>query len=232
MLVAIHQPHYLPWLRYIEKIARADVFILLDDVHFTKNGWQNRNRIKTVNGPALLTVPVYQKAEQRLHEVRINNETRWREKHRRTIEQAYVRAPYFGDLMPGVTEIYAADYDRLVDLNDRMLRFFLETMNVKTRIHRATDLAVPGAATDRLVNLIRAVGGDTYYSGAYALDVYLDANALANAGIALELQQWHAPVYPQRHGEFVADLSVLDLLMNCGRDSTEVLLGKTPKPAV
>lgn len=232
MLVAIHQPHYLPWLRYVEKVARADAFILLDDVHFTKNGWQNRNRIKTANGPALLTVPVYQKVGQRLHEVRINNETRWREKHRRSIEQAYARAPYFADLMPGLDAIYADDCDRLVDLTDRMLRFFLETMNIATPIQRATDLAVPGEATDRLVNLVRAVGGDRYYSGAYALEVYLDADALAQAGIALELQQWHAPVYPQPHGEFAADLSVLDLLMNCGPASREVLLGKQPKSAV
>src|SRR5690606_12588632 len=178
--------------------------------------------------------------EQRLFEVRINNKTRWRDKHRRAIEQAYARAPYFGELMPGLTEIYADDYDLLVDLTDRMLRFFLAYMNIGTPIHRATDLAsaargdarppeVPVAATDRLVNLIRAVGGDTYYSGAYALEVYLDADALAAAGIALELQQWHAPVYPQRNGEFVRDLSILDMLMNCGPTSRAVLLGEQAK---
>jgi hypothetical protein len=98
-------------------------------------------------------------------------------------------------------------------------------LGITTSIVYASDLDVPGAATDRLVNLIKAVGGDAYYSGAYATEVYLDARMLQDAGIRLELQHWRAPVYPQLHGEFVPDLSIMDLLMNCGPDSLEVLMG-------
>jgi hypothetical protein len=89
----------------------------------------------------------------------------------------------------------------------------------------ASALDAPGIATERLLNLIRAVGGDRYYSGAHAVESYLDAALLERAGIALELQHWHAPTYPQRHGAFVPDLSILDLLLNCGPDSLEVIRG-------
>ena len=81
MLVAIHQLHYLPWLRYLEKIQRSDVFIVLDDIQFNKNGWQNRNKLKTASGPVTLTVPVRARAHQNLSEVRIHNEVDWRKKH-------------------------------------------------------------------------------------------------------------------------------------------------------
>ncbi len=95
MRVGIHQLHYLPWLRYFEKIQSCDVFVVLDDIQFNKNGWQNRNRVKTSSGAVLLTVPVQMKFAQRLGEVRIDERTPWRKKHWKTIEQSYGRAPFF-----------------------------------------------------------------------------------------------------------------------------------------
>jgi hypothetical protein len=89
----------------------------------------------------------------------------------------------------------------------------------------SSDLVAPGDATTRLVNLIRAAGGNVYLTGAYALEVYLDADELAAAGITLEIQSWKAVPYPQAHGPFIPDLSILDLLMQCGPQSRKVLLG-------
>lgn len=226
MLVGIHQLHYLPWLRYFEKIQRGDVFVVLDDIQFNKNGWQNRNKVKTANGVALLTVPVYMKAGQRLDEVRIHKDAPWRQKHYRTIAQGYGKAPYFKDYAAFLRETYARDWTFLNDLNRDMLAFFLDALGIDTPVVYSSDVRVPGTATERLVNLIKAVGGDAYYSGAYALETYLDAELLDRNGIALELQHWHAPEYAQRHGEFVPDLSVVDLLMNCGPDSLNVLCGQ------
>lgn len=74
MLVGIHQLHYLPWLRYFEKIHRSDTFVVLDNIQFDKNGSQNRNAVKGAAGRLLLTVPVYAKEGQKLDEVRINND--------------------------------------------------------------------------------------------------------------------------------------------------------------
>jgi hypothetical protein len=109
-----------------------------------------------------------------------------------------------------------------------MLNLFLDLLEIDTPVVYASDLNVKGTATDRLVNLVHAVGGDAYYSGAYALETYLDAAALERAGIALRIQEWSAPEYPQLHGTFVPDLSIIDLLMNCGPASRQKLLGESP----
>jgi len=224
VLVSIHQPHYLPWLRYFEKMARADVFILLDTVQFSKNGWQNRNKIKTPNGPVLLTVPVHAHLDQTLREVAIDNRQPWRAKHRRTLEQNYGKAPHYAEYEAFLDELYSQKWERLVELNAYLLGSLLRILGIETRVVMASSLDVPGVATQRLINLIKAVGGTRYYSGAYALDTYLDAGLLEKAGIGLELQEWHAPVYPQLYGEFESDLSIIDLLMNCGPDSLRILM--------
>src|ERR1043165_5905453 len=106
MIVAIHQPHYLPWLRYFEKIARSDVFVLLDDVQYEKNGFQNRNKIKTGQGWAYLTVPVKKPLLVPINEVLIDNTSGWQDKHLRAIELNYGKAPYFKQHQEALTALY------------------------------------------------------------------------------------------------------------------------------
>ena len=224
MLVGIHQPHYLPWLRYFEKIARCDVFVVLDNIQFTKNGWQNRNKVKTAAGPSVLTVPVAAGLGDTLDRAAIAPDTPWRRKHWRTIEQAYGKAPHFDAYAPVLAGIYGQNWDLLNVLNRHMLDRFANWLGIETRIVYASDLDIPGAATQRLVNLVKAVGGDAYYTGAFALDEYLDAALFREAGIALRVQEWRAPVYPQLHGAFVPDLSIIDLLMNCGEESLDIIM--------
>ena len=226
MRVGIHQLHYLPWLRYFEKIARCDVFIVLDNIQFNKNGWQNRNKVKTAAGSTLLTVPVYDKLAQTLEMVMINNTVAWNRKHNLTLRQAYAKAPFLGQYALFFEDVYGRSWERLNDLNRHMLDYLVRALGITTRIVYASELQVPGVATERLINLIKAVDGTHYYSGAYALDAYLDAAQLAKAGIELVLQEWRAPTYPQLHGAFVSDLSVIDLLLNCGPTSLRVLLGE------
>lgn len=227
MLVGIHQLHYLPWLRYFEKIHRSDTFVVLDNIQFNKNGWQNRNAVKGAAGRVLLTAPVYAKEGQTLDEVRLNNGTNWRKKHWRTIEQNYAKAPFFSEHAPFLEDAYMREWEFLNALNRHMLDYYIQALGITTCIVYASDFDVPGIATERLVNLIHAVGGDTYYSGAHALEVYLDADMLDEAGIGLELQHWEAPVYPQRHGAFVPDLAIIDLIMNCGPESLAILTAQS-----
>lgn len=225
MLVGIHQPHYLPWLRYFEKIARSDVFIVLDNIQYSKNGWQNRNKIRTSNGVATLTVPVRAQLGQSLDEIVIDNQQRWQKKHWASIEQSYAKAPYWERYADGLREAYERPWNTLNELNAFMLHRFLDMLAINTPVEYASRLAVPGTATARLINLVKAAGGSDYYSGAYALEVYLDAGELEAAGIGLVLQEWKSPVYSQIHGgEFVPDLSIIDLLMNEGPRAHEILL--------
>lgn len=232
MMAGIHQLHYLPWLRYFDKIARCDVFIALDCIQYSKNGWQNRNKVKTASGAAILTVPVHAPMGCRLDEVRIDDTQPWRRKHWATIRQSYGKAPYFDRYAHAFESVYARKWDRLNELNAHLLEFLVSALGIRTRIEYASRLDVPGRATQRLINLTKAVGADTYYSGAYALEQYLDLASLQREGIVLSLQEWRAPLYPQLHGTFVADLSIVDLLFNCGPDSLGVLMGMSPRPVL
>ncbi|NIA14960.1 MAG: hypothetical protein GWP08_12870 [Nitrospiraceae bacterium] len=225
MLVGIHQLHYLPWLRYAEKIARSDVFVVLDNVQFTKNDWQNRNKLKTASGATVLTVPVFERFGQTLDEVRIKDSVPWRKKHWRTIEQNYRKAPFFDAHQAFLADTYAREWTRLNALNRHMLDYFVQALGIDTRVVYASDLGGDGAASERLAGLVRAVGGDCYYSGAFAIEQYLDHALFEAAGIGLKAQEWTAPKYPQRHGAFVPDLAILDLLLNCGPESLSILCG-------
>lgn len=226
MLVAIHQPHYLPWLRYVEKIARADAFIVLDNIQYNKNGWQNRNRIKRCAAPALLTVPIHGGFQAPLDTIRIDNHRPWARKHIQSLRQAYARAPFYASHCAGIESILAQPWEHLNTLNRALLECIVSALDIKTPLYFASDLKVPGEATLRLINLIKAVGGTAYYSGAYALDAYLDAEALARAGIALVLQDWTSPEYPQGDTPFIPDLSIVDMLAYCGPETLPRIMGR------
>jgi len=227
MLVAIHQLHYLPWLRYYHKIAAADLFVLLDDVQFEKNGWQNRNKIKGAQGPVCLTVPVQDAHEQPIASVPIAaNQARWAEKHLRSLAMHYGKAPHFQAYRGYFEEVYTHRWELLAPLSREILRHTLEVLAIRTPVVRSSELGVEGKATERLIGLCQAVGGDAYLTGAYALDAYLDADAMGAAGIRLAIQEWHCPEYRQLYpGQgFVPDLSVVDLLLNEGPDASPILM--------
>lgn len=224
-LAGIHQPHYLPWLRYFEKIDACDVFILLDTVQYNKNGWQNRNRIKTRDGVQLLTVPVHAHLGDTFADVAIDHTQPWQRRHWRSVEQAYRSAPHYNWVNEALEPIYQREWTRLSDLAETFIRTLCGMLQIETPIRRASEFDVPGDGTRRLAGLVNAVGADAYYTGAHAMETYLDATAMREAGIDLRIQQWTAPQYDQLHGAFVPDLAIVDLLMNAGPDSIAILRG-------
>ena len=226
MILAIHQLHYLPWLRYFHKLATCDTFVVLDNIQFTKNGWQNRNKIKTPQDPALLTVPVLHQFGQLLSDVCVDRKQPWRRKHWGALAAAYQKAPYFKEHAPFFKKIYESDWEKLNDLNYEMFFYFVKALGVKTKIIRGSELEVRGEATERLVAICRELGARAYLTGAYAAEVYLDGRLFEEAGIELVFQKFECPQYPQLYPEagFVPELSIADLLFNCGPKSLEVLL--------
>lgn len=226
MVVAIHQAHYLPWLRYVEKLARSDCFVLLDDVQFEKNGFQNRTKIKGPQGWTYLTVPIRKPVLRPIREIEIDNSTNWPEKHRRTLESCYRKAPHWEPYGRELLALYEQPWERLAELNRAFLGLLLRQLDVKTPIVPSSEIPTSGLATQRLVELCTAVGGDTYLSGTHAAHAYLDTALFESSGVRLAFQQWEAPEYRQLYPSagFIPELSIVDLLLNEGPRSLALLL--------
>lgn len=228
MVVTIHQPEHLPWLGFFDKLRQAEVYVMLDHVQFRKHYFQNRNRIRSTQGPMWLTVPVRVsgRLEQAILEVRIDNEgnPRWREKCWKRFVQCYQKAPHFAAHAPFFETLYRKEWRWLIDLNEEIIGYLCAALQIQVRWVRSSSLGVRGAKGELLRDICRAVGGTVYLSGVSG-QTYLDPRLFAEAGIELRYQAFYHPVYPQRDDPFIPCLSAVDLLMNCGPASRQVLEG-------
>lgn len=227
MILAAHQPAYLPWLGYLDRIAIADVFVYLDTVQFEKNSYINRNRIKTPVGAKWLTIPVKTRGHMSatLRDTEIDCTRSWREKHLKTIEMNYTRATQFRTCFPKLKSLLADNSGSLAGLCFRQLRFWLEEFRISTRIVRASELQVSTSKSALILDLCRELGATRYLSGALGRN-YLVREDFAAAGVAIEFQSYTHPIYPQLWGEFLSHMSIVDFWMNCGPD-TRTLRGDT-----
>jgi len=223
--VAIHQPHYLPWLGYLAKWAEADLFVFLDTVQYEKNGWQNRNRIKTAAGPQWLTVPVRARLGTSIAEVAIDVDQPWARRHLRAIELAYARAAGWARHAESLRAFYAEPWRELAALAVANARWLASAVGIVTPSRLASELQVMATdPTERLVEVCHAVGATTYLAGRDGVE-YMDLKRFQQAGIEVRAQAYEHPVYPQLHGEFVPFLSGLDLLLASGVDALAVVRG-------
>lgn len=217
MRISIHQPHYLPWQGYFQKILRSDLFVFLDTVQYKKNSFMNRNRIKGANGDVWLTIPIKRKGllDRPLSLVEINNNECWQKKHRRTISQNYSRAPYFHKLMPGLEAFYKRQYSSFSCFAYDMLLFFLNCMDIRTRIVRASELTLPDGlrGSDLILDLCAQFEATEYLSGAYGKE-YLHLADFDRKGIGVIFQDYTPPTYPQLYGGFSERMGIIDLLFN------------------
>lgn len=228
MVLSAHQLHYLPWLRYFHKIAQSDCFVVMDNIQYNKNGWQNRNKIKNPKGWTYLTIPVFNKYQQRLNEVKIDNTQNWRQKHWDSLVYNYSKAKYFNEYKVFFEQFYQGDWPYLNEINYKMFYFYLKILGISTKVIKASDLNIEGEDSARLANICKKLGADTYLSGAYALEVYLDEKVFNDAGVKVTLQDWHCPEYKQQFMQagFIPDLSIVDLLFNHGPKSLDIILGR------
>jgi hypothetical protein len=230
--VSIVQSCYVPWKGFFDLIGQCDEYVIFDSVQYVKRHWHNRNRIKTANGVEWLTIPVVSKGrfEQPINEVEI--EKPWADKHWRTLELAYKRAPFFQHYAPTIKGWYelADKKTRLTDVNAVFLSGICGMLGLKTRITHDTDYPAEGVKTERLLGIVRAAGADRYLSGPSAR-AYFDEPAFKAAGVMPEWMDYSGyPEYPQLHGDFEHAVSVLDLLFNTGPDAPRYLQ-RTPAPA-
>ena len=222
MIVAIHQPQFMPWLGYFDKMDRADCFVLLDNVQYKKNEWQNRNRIKTAAGKQWLTVPVSFIFPARIMEVGVNQSDTWRRKHWQALRTNYSKAPYWDSACEFLQAFYARGWDMLAPLNQASIAWLRGVLGVDTELLLASEMELSKEPTERLVDICKTVGADTYLAGVDGRK-YMNLEPFAQAGIDLIFQDYDHPVYPQLFAGFESHLSALDLVLNCGPESLKVL---------
>lgn len=226
MILTAHQPMFMPWLGLFDKIAKADVFCIFDDVPFERHGFGNRNKIKTHNGEQWLTVPV--RLDDHLgkpaREVRICNDHNWRRKHLRAIELAYQKAPYFKFYWPGVIMLYEKELETLAEFNCCMLLTFMALLGIEVSVVKASEQSFTGSKSDLVLDMCRKLGASEYIFGSQGRG-YADVEAFEAAGIKVTFQDYQHPVYPQLHGAFLPNMSVVDLLMNTGPEAAGIIKG-------
>jgi hypothetical protein len=221
MIVTIHQPEHLPWLGFFHKMRRADRFVILDNVQYRTNYFQNRNRVLGANGPFWLTVPVRSRGHvaTSIADIVIDGSQAWGERHRKSLEACYGRHPHFRRYADVLRTILESPWQRLADLNLAIIEAFRSALDIGTPMVRASELGVEGRGSELLLAICERMGAATYLSGPSGRD-YLDESLFANRGIAVQYHEFHHPVYPQRGAnEFVSHLTALDALANLGPEA-------------
>jgi hypothetical protein len=227
MIVAIHQPHYMPWLGYLHRMSQVDLFIVLDHVQFERRNYQNRSRVLVDGQAHWLTVPVVQRSQkERIAEKLIDNGGKrpWGPVHYATLRHAYRQAPHFGTYSAALHKILETRWQRLAELNGAMLDFLRDAFEIRTPLVRSSELAVNGARSELILNLCRAVGADALLAGFGGSRRYLDAEKFAQQGVRIHWHEFNHPTYPQCGLQaFTPGLAAVDLLFNCGPHSGAVL---------
>ena len=217
-ILASIQPCYLPWRGYFHVIQQSDIFVFADNLQYNKQNWRNRNRIKTVNGPIWLTVPIQRQSSRgraNINEVMIDNSRQWGLGHWDMICQAYHRAPFFEKYQAFFKEMLFRQWEKLDDLVICLTEYICNLLKIKVQFVRASDIDVQGRKMDYLVDMCRKLDATHYLSGPSAKS-YIEEEKLKDIGVTLQYQNYNYPTYPQLHGQFADHMSIIDLLFNCG----------------
>jgi hypothetical protein len=227
VIVATHQPIFLPWPGFFHKATHADCLVLLDDVQFPRGrSWLTRNRLKNEEGELYLRVPVLRKGRglQTIRRVEIESDKPWRKKHLVSIRQNYIHAPYFADYFPGIEAIYQKNHALLAELTTQLISFLLNALSLNTTVMRQSELGATGTGTGLLIEICKRLGAGRFLTLPGA-EKHFDGEAMRAHGIETVRARFHPPIYPQLWGDFIYNLSTLDLLLNCGPKSAEIIAG-------
>lgn len=226
MILAVHQPQYIPWLGYFHKIAKCDLFVFLDDVQYKKREFQNRNKIVTPDGPQWLTLPVITKGHytQNIKDVLLDSTEDWTKNHFKSIEHNYHKAAHYAEHSSFLTELYSKKWEKLIDVSMEFIKYSLNYLAIQTPWKMSSEYNVTETSTARIIELCKKTGADTYLSGAGGKD-YMDEELFKHNGIKLVFQDFKHPEYKQTQSKFEPYMSTVDLFLNCGAGSREILLG-------
>jgi len=227
MLIAANQPYFAPYPGFFTKACRCDHLVILDEVQFPRGTtWITRNRFKNDQGTLWMTIPVWKKGLglQRIGAVRICREGRWARKHIETLKHAYANAPFFGDHLAFLEALFGTPPEKIIDFNIQIIRYVIDYLKIKTQVILQSDLAISGRGNQLLVEICRQLGGSDFLAQGAARR-YLDENLIGNAGIQVTYFTPPTLIYPQLWGNFIPNLSIFDLIFNCGPKARDILKG-------
>ena len=227
MRVAAIQSSFIPWRGYFDFINSVDQFVFLDDVQYTARDWRNRNRIKTSKGSEWITVPViHDSREQRIDQSRILYESNWQKKIIGAWASNYRSAHYYETGQILLREIENS-HNTISQLNVKIIKRICEYLDIKTPMILSSELILQGNKTERLIDMLKKLNATTYLSGPSA-DAYLDKELFRKNNIRLEYKSYDYAPYPQLWGDFIGEVTVLDLIANCGSRSRDFLNSYSP----
>lgn len=223
--IIITQSNYIPWKGYFDSINMCDVFVIYDDMQFTKRDWRNRNLIKTLNGLKWLTIPVEVKGKyfQKINETKIADKS-WNKSHLELLKQNYTKAAHYKEVIGFIEELYLqCNFDYLTDVNLHFINGINKYLGVKTKFRFSSEFALHEERTQRLVDICVALNGTDYYSGP-AAKAYMDENKFSEKGINVHYFDYSGyPEYNQINGDFVHGVSILDVLFNEGENAVKYM---------
>lgn len=231
MKVAVIQSSYIPWRGYFDMIDDVDLFVFYEDVQYSKGSWRNRNKIKTEQGAAWLTVSVDYAFPQKICDTKINYSTLWNRQHVDLVRQWYKNAPFFSDYFDEFAAMIESRYESISDLNQALCSWLMKHLFIDTKLMCSTELKCEGQKTDRLIDLLKKVGATHYLSGPSAMD-YIQADQFTSNGIGLSYKSYDYADYPQLHGQFEGAVTILDLLFNTGPHAREFLKSRSSDKVV
>lgn len=224
MTAAILQSNYIPWKGYFDIISKSDVFVIYDDVQYTKNDWRNRNLILTPNGLNWLTIPVaVHSIGQKICETKCASNN-WNKKHLNSLKLNYGKANGFKDFKDNLEELYSNTPDNLTEINLKFIQNICDFLGITTKIIDSRDLNLIGNRNERLIDACQKLGATNYLSGPSAKN-YLDITLFNSSKINIEWMNYsNYQEYPQLFSPFSHNVSIIDLILNNGFDSRKYLL--------
>jgi hypothetical protein len=229
MIVSIHQPHFFPWLGYLDRMRRCDLFVLLDHVQFERQNYQNRVRIKTRAGPRWLIAPVQQRSRaERIIDKRLLAEPGphgWSARAFRLLRDAYGGAPFFARWAGEVREVLESGATHLVDLDLASIELLRRAFDIRTPLVRSSMLGVQRKGAELVLEICRTVRADAFLGGVGASRRYIDPAVFRRAGVEVLWQDFTHPRYAQHPcvPPFLEGVTALDVLFSCGPDARDVL---------
>lgn len=224
MYITIHQPEHMPWLGFFHKLDQVETCVLLDSVPFSKNYFQNRNKVRNQQGWTWITVPVHRTLGTLIKDVEIAGDDRWKKKWMQTIYHSYNKSAYAGDYLGGIEEILNREWSNISDLNINLIYLLCSYLGISTRFILSSELEIEGKGSDLILNICQVMKASEYLSGISGRD-YLKIDEFGNSGISVFFQEFYHPIYQQLHEPFMPCMSVIDLLCNHGTQSLELLRG-------